>query len=70
LYTVPFLPTRERFGVHPLRHRCASWLVQRGVSLPVVQSILGHADPSTTERYAHMAPDAMKQAMSVLDDSP
>ena len=42
--------------------------MQRGVSLPVVQSILGQADPSTTERYAHMAPDAMKQAMSVLDE--
>ena len=68
MYTVPFLPTRERFSVHPLRHRCASWLVQRGVSLPIVQSILGHADPSTTERYVHMAPDAMKQAMSVLDE--
>ena len=63
MYTVPFLPTRERFGVHPLQHRCASWLVQRGVSLPVVQSIL-----ATTERYAHVAPDAMKQAMSVLDE--
>ena len=65
---VPFLPTRDRFGVHPLRHRCASWLMQRGVSLPIVQSILGHADPSTTERYVYMAPDAMKQAMSVLDE--
>ena len=42
--------------------------MQRGVSLPVVQSIHGHADPSTTERYVHMAPDAMKQAMSVLDE--
>ena len=68
MYTVPFLPTREPFSVHPLQHRCASWLVQRGVSLPVVQSIHGHADPSTTERYVHMAPDAMKQAMSVLDE--
>ena len=58
----------ERFSFHSLRHTCASWLVQRGVSLPVVQSILGHADPSTTERYAHMAPDAMTQAMSVLDE--
>lgn len=58
----------ERFSFHSLRHTCASWLVQRGVSLPVVQAILGHSDPSTTERYAHMAPDAMKQAISVLDD--
>lgn len=58
----------ERFSFHSLRHTCASWLVQRGVSLPVVQSILGHAEPSTTERYAHMAPDAMKQAISVLDE--
>lgn len=60
----------ERFSFHSLRHTCASWLVQRGVSLPMVQAILGHADPSTTERYAHMAPDAMKQAISVLDSSP
>jgi integrase len=58
----------ERFSFHSLRHTCASWLVQRGVSLPVVQAILGHADPSTTERYAHMAPDAVKQAISVLDE--
>jgi len=58
----------ERFSFHSLRHTCASWLVQRGISLPMVQSILGHADPSTTERYAHMAPDAQKQAISVLDE--
>lgn len=58
----------ERFNFHSLRHTCASWPFQRGVSLPVVQAILGHSAPSTTERYAHMAPDAMKQAISVLDD--
>ena len=57
----------ERFCFHSLRHTCASWLVQRGVSLPMVQEILGHADSTTTQRYAHMAPDALKQAMAVLD---
>ena len=43
------LPEHIRF--HSLRHTCASWLVQRGVSLPIVQAILGHSTMRVTQRY-------------------
>ena len=47
-----------RYSPHVMRHTAASWLVQAGVSLYVVQDLLGHEDHRTTMRYAHLAPDA------------
>lgn len=41
-----------------MRHIAASWLVQDGVSLYEVQALLGHESFVTTQRYAHLAPDA------------
>ena len=55
------LPEHIRF--HSLRHTCASWLVQHGVSLPIVQAILEHTTMRVTQRYAHLAPDVMRAAM-------
>lgn len=43
---------------HTCRHTAASWLVQDGVPLYDVQRLLGHETFATTQRYAHLAPDA------------
>lgn len=47
-----------RYDVHDCRHTAASWLVQAGVPLYDVQKLLGHSSIQTTQRYAHLAPDA------------
>ena len=51
---------------HTLRHTCASWMVQAGVGIEVVQMWLGHADITTTMRYAHLSPGALDSAAVVL----
>ena len=41
--------------IHDLRHTCASWMVQSGVPLPVIQAHLGHENISTTiGMYVHL----------------
>jgi integrase len=43
--------------IHDLRHAFASTAVAAGDSLFIVGKLLGHRQASTTERYAHLAPD-------------
>jgi integrase len=55
-------PAVEAAGVRPfaprvMRHTAASWLVMDG-ALYDVQALLGHESFATTQRYAHLAPDA------------
>jgi integrase len=52
---------------HTLRHTCASRLVMSGVSLYEVARWLGHTSISTTQIYAHLAPDHLKGAAEVLE---
>jgi integrase len=48
----------RRFPPRIMRHTAASWLVIDAVPLYDVQALLGHESYRTTERYAHLAPDA------------
>jgi integrase len=48
--------------LHDLRHLHASMLVNQGHSLYVVQQILGHKDPSVTQRYAHLSTKSLQDA--------
>ncbi|OZC02388.1 tyrosine-type recombinase/integrase, partial [Rubricoccus marinus] len=42
---------------HVLRHSCITWLLERGVPVPIVQRFAGHADIATTMRYCSVADD-------------
>jgi len=48
--------------VHDLRHSFASLLINSGRSLYEVQTLLGHTQVKTTQRYAHLAPKTLLDA--------
>jgi integrase len=48
--------------VHDLRHSFASQLASSGFSLPVIGALLGHSQPATTARYAHLFDEVTRQA--------
>jgi integrase len=52
--------------IHDIRHHYASLLVNHGRSLYEVQKLLGHADISTTQRYAHLSQDTLKDATEIV----
>ncbi len=45
--------------LHDLRHSYASLAAGRGISLQMIGKLLGHKVPATTQRYAHLARDAV-----------
>lgn len=55
-----------RVTIHDLRHTYASWLIQSGVPIDVVQELLGHEDLKTTQRYAHRGKTHWDHVRAVL----
>ncbi len=69
----PWLRIRKTAGLldvrlHDLRHSYASFLVNHGVSLYVVQHLLGHTQPRMTQRYAHLVQQTLSDAAGVVGD--
>jgi site-specific recombinase XerD len=50
------------YRMHDNRHTHASHLVSSGLSLEIVGRLLGHTNPVTTKRYAHIADDPLRAA--------
>lgn len=57
----------EKSGVHMLRHTFCSHLAMRGVPARAIQELAGHQDLSTTQRYMHLSPAAIENAIRLLD---
>ena len=56
----------DDFHIHDLRHTFASWLVMHGVPLFEVSKLLRHSCIQMTERYAHLGPDHLHNAVANL----
>ncbi len=56
----------DGYRIHDNRHTYASQLVSGGMSLAIVGRLLGHTNPSTTQRYAHLADDPLRDAAEIM----
>ena len=54
------------YRIHDNRHTHASQLVSSGMSLAIVGRLLGHTNPMTTQRYAHIADEPLREAAEVM----
>ncbi|MDO9289466.1 MAG: site-specific integrase, partial [Thermodesulfovibrionales bacterium] len=52
---------------HDLKHDFATALVQAGIDLYRVQKLCGHKDQRMTQRYAHLLPETLREAIKVIE---
>ena len=55
-----------KLNFHSLRHTFASWLAQKGTSIYHISKLLGHANVKTTEIYAHLQQEDLRNAVNNL----
>jgi integrase len=58
---------KGRFTFHCLRHTHASWMIENGVQLYLVQKQLGHSTPVVTQRYAHVSDQQLAEATQAFE---
>jgi site-specific recombinase XerD len=51
-------PSVPAIRFHGLRHSFATFMAQKGVPLPILQALLGHANIQTTMIYSHVQPSS------------
>jgi integrase len=56
----------EAVRLHDLRHTYASFGAGGGLGLPVIGKLLGHSQPATTARYAHLDNDPLRRASEMI----
>jgi integrase len=59
----------EGVRLHDLRHSFASIGAANGLSLPIIGKLLGHSQPMTTARYAHLAASPLHHAVDAIADT-
>jgi integrase len=52
--------------IHDLRHSFASVGAAASLGLPIIGKLLGHSEPATTARYAHLDSDPMHAAVNMI----
>lgn len=57
---------RKDIGVHGLRHTFGSHLYSKTLNLRLVSDLLGHSNPATTARYAHIGEASKREAVQGL----
>jgi integrase len=67
----PWELVRKRAGlgpvrIHDIRHTFASFGAGASLGLPIVGKLLGHSQPSTTARYAHLDADPVRRASNTI----
>jgi site-specific recombinase XerD len=58
---------QKSVSIHSLRHAFATHLLENGTDIKYIQTLLGHASITTTERYTHVAKNTVLKIRSPLD---
>ncbi|MEN6421862.1 MAG: tyrosine-type recombinase/integrase, partial [Smithella sp.] len=66
-FNIDVTDSRRKVVFHTLRHTFASWHVMAGTDIYTVKKLMGHSNISMTERYSHLAPEALQNATRTLE---